>query len=186
MILCDNDIRERLKKDLVLEPFSEAQVSSSSVDLRLGHEFRSFKHVSKSHIDPYDVKGSDEYTELHKIKNGEAFIIHPGEFVLATTLERVEMPKDLVASLDGRSSLGRLGIIIQTAAMVDAGFKGKLTLEVANIGKMPVKIYPEMRICRMTFYKLTDQCDKAYNGKYLHQKAAEGSKIEKDHEFNDN
>jgi len=184
MILCDKDIKNRLnEKSIILEPFSDEQISSSSVDLRLGHEFRSFRHVSKSHIDPLDSTSSDEYTELHIMKDNEPFIIHPGEFVLATTFERVVMPSDLVASLDGRSSLGRLGIIIQTAAMVDAGFKGKITLEIANIGKMPVKIYPKMRICRMTFHNLSNKCDKPYSGRYINQEAAQGSKIEEDKEF---
>ena len=93
------------------------------------------------------------------------------------------MPNDIVGSIDGRSSLGRLGIIIQTAAMIDAGFKGHITLELANIGKMPVSLYPGMRICRLTFHKLTQVCERPYNGKYLNQEAAEGSKIEEDWEF---
>lgn len=186
MILCDKDIKERLKnKKIILDPFSEEQVSSSSVDLRLGHEFRTFKRTSKTHIDPYDKQSCEDYTELTKVKEKEPFIIHPGEFVLASTFERVEVPNDLVGSIDGRSSLGRLGIIIQTAAMIDAGFKGHITLELANIGKMPVNIYPQMRICRLTFHKLSGTCETPYNGKYLNQKAAEGSKIETDKEFNE-
>lgn len=165
----------------MLEPFEQEQISSSSVDLRLGKEFRVFKHVAKTHIDPYD-KNDNDYTELHRVEEG-AFTIHPGEFVLATIQERVEMPNDLIGIVDGRSSLGRLGIIIQTAATVDAGFKGKVTLELANIGKMPVNLYPGMRICRMTFHKLSGECDKPYKGKYLNQGAADGSKIEDDQEF---
>lgn len=184
MILCDQDIKNRLKrKNLVLEPFENEQVSSSSVDLRLGHKFRIFKHVAKTHIDPYDKNASNDYTEVHEVAEGKSFTIHPGEFVLASTLERVEIPSDLVGSIDGRSSLGRLGIIIQTAAMVDAGFKGHITLELANIGKMPVNIYPKMRVCRMTLHKLTRECQQPYQGKYLNQKAAEGSKLEEDKEF---
>lgn len=184
MILCDIDIKERIRnKSIILEPFGEDQISSSSVDLRLGHEFRIFKRTSKTHVDPYDKQSFNDYTELHIIKDGEPFIIHPEEFVLASTHEQVQIPSDIVASIDGRSSLGRLGIIIQTAAMIDAGFKGHITLELANIGKMPVKIYPQMRICRMTFHQLTRACEKPYDGKYVNQKAAEGSKIETDKEF---
>ncbi len=184
MILCDKDIKKRLiNKSIILEPFNEEQISSSSVDLRLGREFRVFKRVSQTHIDPFDKKDSNEYTELHVIKNNEPFTIHPGEFVLATILERVIMPNDLVGIVDGRSSLGRLGIIIQTAATVDAGFKGHVTLELANIGKMPVNLYSGMRICRMTFHKLSDEVEKPYNGKYLNQGAADGSRIEEDNEF---
>ncbi len=178
MILCDKDIKARLGKDLIIEPFSETQISSSSIDLRLGNSFRIFKRISKSHIDPRQKHSYDEYTE--KINIDDVFIIHPGEFVLATTLEKIEMPYDIVGSIDGRSSLGRLGIIIQTAAMIDAGFKGHITLELANIGKMPVSLYPGMRICRLTFYKLSQKCENPYNGKYMNQKEAEGSKIEYD------
>ncbi|MFA5406086.1 MAG: dCTP deaminase [Candidatus Nanoarchaeia archaeon] len=184
MILCDKDIKARLKDgNILLEPFNDEQVSSSSIDLRLGDQFRVFKHTGRTHIDPYDRECSDDYTELHKITDKKPFTIHPGEFVLASTHERIEMPSDLVGSIDGRSSLGRLGIIIQTAAMVDAGFKGHITLELANIGKMPVNIYPGMRICRMTFQQLTNECEMPYNGKYLDQQPAEGSKIEQDSEF---
>jgi len=186
MILCDKDIKARLGKSILLEPFEEEQIGSSNVDLRLGHEFRIFKHVARTHIDPYDKTGSKEYTELHEIEEGKPFTIHPGEFVLATTHEKIKMPNDLVASIDGRSSLGRLGIIIQTAAMIDAGFEGKITLELANIGKMPVNIYPKMRICRMTFYSLTQECEKPYNGKYKNQKPAQESNIQKDEEFKEN
>ena len=184
MILCDKDIKKRVNdKSIVLEPFNEESVSSSSIDLRLGNEFRVFKRTSKTHIDPFNKTSYEEYTELHNIKDKEPFILHPGEFVLASTYEKIKMPNDLAASLDGRSSLGRLGIIIQTAAMVDAGFKGHLTLEIANIGEMPVSIYPKMRICRITFHELTGHCDKPYNGKYLNQEAADGSKLESDREF---
>jgi dCTP deaminase len=183
MILCDKDIKKILGSELIIEPFNEEQVSSSSVDLRLGHEFRIFKHTGRTHIDPTDKTSSEEYTELHKINDSKPFTIHPGEFVLATTYERVSMPNNIVGSIDGRSSLGRLGIIIQTAAMVDAGFKGHVTLELANIGKMPVNIYPQMRICRMTLHKLSNECENPYNGTYLNQGAADGSKIEEDKEF---
>ena len=183
MILCDKDIKKILGKELLIEPFNNEQVSSSSLDLRLGHEFRIFKHTGRTHIDPRDKTPSDEYTELHHIEEDKPFTIHPGEFVLATTHEKVNMPSNIVGSIDGRSSLGRLGIIIQTAAMVDAGFKGHITLELANIGKMPVNIYPQMRICRMTLHTLSDTCEKPYNGKYYNQGAADGSKIEKDSEF---
>jgi dCTP deaminase len=158
-------------------------VSSSSIDLRLSNQFRVFKHTGRTHIDPYDKQGADDYTEVHTVIDGKPFTIHPGEFVLASTHERIGMPHDLVGSIDGRSSLGRLGIIIQTAAMVDAGFKGHITLELANIGKMPVNIYPGMRICRMTFHHLSSECEHPYNGKYLNQKPAAGSRIEKDDEF---
>ena len=183
MILCDKDIKERLGKSILLEPFETEQIGSSNVDLRLGYEFRVFKHVAQTHIDPYEKQDAKQYTELHTIKDGEPFTIHPGEFVLATTYEKVSIPADLVASIDGRSSLGRLGIIIQTAAMIDAGFEGQITLELANIGKMPVNIYPKMRICRMTFHRLTQECENPYNGKYKNQIPAAGSNIEADKEF---
>ncbi len=178
MILCDKDIKNRIKNNnIIIKPFSEEQLSSSSVDLRLGNEFRVFKPISQTHIDPKEKQPNNEYTDKLVINNGEAFIIHPGEFVLATTKEWVEMPIDLVGSVDGRSSIGRLGIIIQTAPMIDAGFKGNITLELANIGRMPVSLYPDMRICRLTFHQLTQACENPYNGKYLNQKSVEDSKL---------
>lgn len=182
MILSDRDIKKRLNEgSIIIKPFDEKeQLSSCSVDLKLSNKFRIYKRISKTHIDPLEKTAYDDYTELIEVKDNEPFILHPGEFVLASTLEWIEMPDDLVANLDGRSSLGRLGIIIETAAMVDPGFKGHLTLEVANIGKMPVAIYPKMRICRMTFFALSSKCIKPYDGKYTKQKEAEGSKIEKD------
>ncbi|HLE06007.1 MAG TPA: dCTP deaminase, partial [Candidatus Nanoarchaeia archaeon] len=109
MILCDKDIKKILGKELLIEPFNNEQVSSSSLDLRLGHEFRIFKHTGRTHIDPRDKTPSDEYTELHHIEEDKPFTIHPGEFVLATTHEKVNMPSNIVGSIDGRSSLGRLG-----------------------------------------------------------------------------
>jgi len=182
MILTDNDIKKRLSEgSIIIKPSDNRETSPCSIDLRLSNKFRTYKRVSKTHIDPYTKTAYEEYTELTEVKDDEPFILHPGEFVLASTLEWVEMPTDLAARIDGRSSLGRLGIIIETAAMVDPGFKGHITLEVANIGKMPVAIYPKMRICRMTFYKLTGECTKPYDGKYVKQKEAEGSKIEKDY-----
>ena len=181
MILCDDDIEKRIdERSLVLKPFDRKLIGPNSIDLRLGNEFRIFKHIAKTHIDP--LNDSEDYTELKVINNGEFFILHPNEFILATTHEWIEMPNDLAANLDGRSSLGRLGIIIQTAAMVDAGFKGKLTLEVANIGKMPVKIYPRMKICKLTLHKLSKPCKNPYSGKYQGQTTATPSRISKDKE----
>ncbi len=182
MILCDIDIEKRIDEgSIVIKPFDKKLIGPNSVHLRLGNDFRVFKHVEKTHIDPLS-DGSD-YTELITVENDKPFILHPNEFVLATTLEWIEMPNDLAGNLDGRSSLGRLGIIIQTAAMVDAGFKGKLTLEVVNIGKIPVKIYPGMKICKITFHKLTQECRKPYSGRYLGQNTATPARVRPDDKY---
>lgn len=181
MILCDADIEKRIdEQSIIIKPLDKNEISEQSVNLKLGNDFRIFKHISKTHIDP--LEDNEDYTELIRINNGEAFILHPNEFVLATTNEWISVPPDLAASIDGRSSLGRLGIIIQTAAIVDAGFKGKLTLEVVNIGKMPIKLYPGMKICKLTFHKLSNVCRKPYNGRYLGQETVTASKISKDND----
>lgn len=185
MILSDNDIEKRLKEgSLVITPLDIDQVDSCAVDLKLGFEFRVFKHTLKTHIDPFIKEDINDYTEL--VKPNKSFILHPGEFVLASTREWVELPKDLAGKIDGRSSLGRLGIIIQTAGVIDPGFRGNITLEVGNIGKVPAILYPDMKIGKLTFELLSSPCNKSYaerGGRYMDQKGAQASKINKDKEF---
>ncbi len=156
MILSDKDIKEALKKGQIsIEPLldAELQIQPSSVDLRLGNEFRLFKYVEMPFIDPRNkANTSFEITELRSIKDGERFIVHPGDFLLGTTLEYIKVPADMVARLEGRSSMGRLGLIIHsTAGYIDPGFEGKITLEISNLGKMPVALYAKMRICQIVF-----------------------------------
>ncbi len=189
MILSDRDIRKYLEEGkIIIEPLDpEIQIQPSSVDLRLGNEFKVFRHMEKAFIDPFsdDV---EKYTETIKIKDGEQFILHPGEFVLACTLERIELPDDLVARVEGRSSLGRLALLIHaTAGYVDPGFKGQLTLELSNVGKMPIALRPGMRICQISFEKLSSPAEKPYghpnrDSKYQNQKGATSSRIRFDKE----
>ncbi len=192
MILSDKDIKEALKKGQIsIEPLldAELQIQPSSVDLRLGNEFRLFKYVEMPFIDPRNkANTSFEITELRSIKDGERFIVHPGDFLLGTTLEYIKVPADMVARLEGRSSMGRLGLIIHsTAGYIDPGFEGKITLEISNLGKMPVALYAKMRICQIVFEKMTSPAERPYGAgrgsKYQKQEHPEESKISQDKEF---
>ena len=185
VVLSDKDIKEALRSGkIVIDGLKEEQIGPSSVDLRLGNEFRVFKHSEVTHIDPKEGK-FDHLMDLVKKRDDEAFIIHPGEFILSTTKEYIKIPDDMIARLDGRSSWGRLGIVIHsTAGSVHPGFEGKLTLEIANISKVPVKLWPGSRICQLTFEKLSSKAENPYNkrkdSKYHGQKSPEISRINKD------
>nr|MDO8099950.1 dCTP deaminase [Candidatus Njordarchaeota archaeon] len=191
MILSDRDIRKLLEKgDLLIEPLNpETQIQSSSVDLRLGDVFRVFKPSEKAYIDPINDKDLEKYTEIITVNEGRPFILHPYEFVLATTMERVRLPDNLVGRLEGRSSLGRIAVVIHaTAGFVDSCFDGHLTLEMSNVGKLPVALYPGQRVCQIVFEKLSSPSEKPYghpgtDSKYQHQEGPEASRIYKDKEF---
>ncbi len=188
MVLSDKDLKIALKKGLIkIKPFPDlkTQLGSCSIDLRLGNTFRVFEHSRHPYIDPFKKSISDEVTREIKIKNREPFIIQPGDFVLATTVEDVEISDDLLGRLEGRSSIGRLGIVIHsTAAAIDAGWRGHITLELANMGKMPVALYPDMRICSISFEQLSSPADVPYykkkSAKYVGQKGPGESKIGKE------
>lgn len=180
-VLSDRDIKEALKnKEIIINDITEDQIGSCSVDLRLGNSFRVFKHAEVTHVDPKEGI-SDSLMSLTTKEEHESFIIHPGEFVLGTTKEYIQLSRNYVARLDGRSSWGRLGIIIHsTAGSVQPGYAGQLTLEIANISKVPVKLWPGARICQLTFEKLSSPCEKAYNerkSKYMEQSGPQMSKI---------
>ena len=179
MILSDRDIRARIKSGSIkIEPCDlEAQLSPVGVDLRLGNAFKLFKISHRSHIDL--SKGNEmPDTELVEVPDDGQFMLHPGEFVLGITKETVELPNDIAARIDGRSSLGRLGIIVHsTSGHVDPGYRGKLTLEISNIGKLPIAIVPGMRFCSLMFENLTSPVEKAYKGKYLGTEMPLSSKI---------
>lgn len=185
MVLSDRDIRREIKNGkLVIEPFLPRLVQPSSVDLRLGYVFRFSKQVKKPYI---DIKvGGDDYTEEIKLKKGEPLIVHPSQFFLATTFERVGVPDYLVGQMFGKSSLGRLGIMIHsTAGYIDPGFKGLLVMEISNVGTIPIALYPEMRICQVSFSRLTSPAQYPYGSrklgsKYQGQKTAVASKIAKE------
>lgn len=185
MVLSDRDIKKALKeKKIIITPSPDLtkQLGSNSLDLRLGNIFRVFEHSRFAFIDPFDKTSTTEVTREITIKDDDRFIIQPGDFVLGTTIEYVELPDDLVGNLEGRSSIGRLGVIIHsTAASVECGYKGRVTLELANMGKMPVALYPGMRICSISFVKLTSPADVPYykkkSAKYAQQKGPGESKI---------
>ena len=180
MILSDKDIKQYLNdKRIIIDPapnFDEA-LSTASLDFRLGNTFRTFNHNQKPYI---DVGDPDSFTDLTKevvVPENEGFIIHPRDFVLGAMFEYIELPDDLVVRIDGRSSLGRIGIIVHsTAGHVDAGFKGNLTLEITNIGVMPVMLRPGMRICQLVFETLSSEVATTYtkrkNSKYAGKKTA--------------
>lgn len=185
MILSDSDIKKRLSEGQIkITPMPDLMVAlgTVSLDLRLSSEFMVYRTTSRPFIDVKDPSTFEGLTELVVKKPGEHFIVHPGEFVLGSTVELVELPCDLAARLEGKSSLGRLGIVIHsTAGKVDPGFKGRITLEISNIGTLPVMLYPEMRICQLVFEELKSPTSVGYasrkDSKYKDQTAPEQSKI---------
>ena len=182
MILPDHEIRKLLSSgNVVVEPLEPEQVQAACIDLRLGDEFRVFKSTSEAFIDSRNPK---EYTQA-VASDGKPFIIHPKEFILGITKESIKIPDDLAAYLDGRSSLGRLGITAHiTSGWIDPGFHGKLVLEISNLGKMPVTLYPGMRICKLLLFKLSSPCevpyDKRKSAKYRDQETVSESRIHSD------
>ena len=165
MILSDHDILSALEEGRVgIDPFDPHDVQPSSVDLRVDRYFRTFHNHRYPYIDV--KKPMDELTELVDVKGDEPFILHPGEFVLGSTREYVRLPNDLVARLEGKSSLGRLGLLIHsTAGYVDPGFEGHLTLELSNVANLPITIYPDMKIGQISFFRLTSPADDPYGSK---------------------
>jgi dCTP deaminase len=155
MILSDADIREEIAAGrIVIDPFDETCVQPSSVDLHVDPRFRVFANSRYPYID-VRVEMPD-LTELVEVSGDDPFILHPGEFVLGATLERVALPDDLVARLEGKSSLGRLGLLIHsTAGYVDPGWDGYLTLELSNVANLPITIYAGMRIGQVSFFRLS-------------------------------
>ena len=162
MILSDRTIREELAAGrIVIDPLDEGSVQPSSVDLRLDRLFRVFLNHTMPVI---DVKRDlEDLTRLVEIQPDDAFILHPGEFVLASTYERIGIPDDLVARIEGKSSLGRLGLLIHsTAGFIDAGFCGHITLELSNVANLPITLYPEMKIGQVSFLRMTTPADAPY------------------------
>jgi dCTP deaminase len=155
VILSDVTIREELAAGrIVVDPLSDDAIQPSSVDLHCDSLFRVFRNDTTPYIDP--KQSQEDLTELVEVTEGGAFILHPGEFVLGSTAERVALPDDLVARLEGKSSLGRLGLLIHsTAGFVDAGWDGHLTLELSNVATLPIALYPGMKIGQISFLRMT-------------------------------
>ena len=161
MVLSDRTIRRLLEEGRIgIDPYDEALLQPSSVDVRVDRYFRVFRNNRYPHI---DVKREQEdLTELVEIDD-EPFILHPGEFVLGSTLERVRLPDDLVARLEGKSSLGRLGLLIHsTAGFIDPGWDGHVTLELSNVANLPITIYHGMKIGQISFMQLSESADNPY------------------------
>lgn len=177
MVLSDTDLKKALKSGRIKitpRPDIKTALGSCSIDLRLGNLFRVFEHSKSAFIDPSKKDYSNEITREIKIKNGEKFVIQPGDFVLAVTLEKVQIPNDLMGRLEGRSSLGRLGLVVHsTASIFDPGWNGNCVLELGNMGRMAVSLTPGMRICAMTFEELKSPAETPYskkkNAKYAFQ-----------------
>lgn len=162
MMLSDRTLREALDAGRIeVDPLGEQAIQPSSIDLRLAPAFRIFRNHTRGIIDVRE--DLDDLTELVEIDGDEPFILHPGEFVLGSTLERVKVPGDLVARIEGKSSLGRLGLLIHsTAGFVDAGWNGQLTLELSNVASLPITLYPNMKIGQMSFMQMTTEADNPY------------------------
>ena len=170
MILSDRSLREAIAAGrIVIDPFDDACVQPSSIDLRLDHRFLVFRNHTRGLI---DVKEDlTDLTEQVEASDADPFILHPGEFVLGSTAERVVVPDDLVARLEGKSSLGRLGLLIHsTAGYVDAGWDGQLTLELSNVANLPITLYPGMKVGQISFVQMTSAADNPYGSDVLGSK----------------
>ncbi|HXF56786.1 MAG TPA: dCTP deaminase [Actinomycetota bacterium] len=165
MILSDRSIREEIERGrIVIDPFDERCLQPSSVDLHVDRRFRVFHNARYPYIDV--KRDMPDLTELVEVQGEDPFILHPGEFVLGSTLERVRLPDDIVARLEGKSSLGRLGLLIHsTAGYVDPGWDGYLTLELSNVANLPITIYPGMKIGQISFFRLSSPAEHPYGSR---------------------
>ena len=185
MILSDTDIKKALAQGRIKitpKPDYKTQLGSCSIDLHLGNKFRVFKHSSYPYIDLKGPIDTDQIIKEIIIPKGEAFIMQPGDFALVTTVENLDLADDILGRIEGRSSLGRLGIIVHgTASIFDPGWTGKPTMELGNLGVMPVALYPGMRICAFTFEEVSGHVEVPYrkkkNNKYAGQKDPRASKL---------
>jgi len=170
VVLSDRTIRRLIADgDIEIDPFDESLVQPSSVDVRVDRYFRVFRNSRYPYI---DVKQPmEELTELVEIDDDDPLILHPGEFVLGSTLERLALPNDLVARLEGKSSLGRLGLLIHsTAGFVDPGWNGHVTLELSNVASLPITLYANMKIGQLSFMQLTEPAETPYGSAALGSK----------------
>lgn len=188
MVLSDRDIKKALQGGRIKvspKPDLRTQLGSCSIDLRLGNSFRVFEYSKNAFIDPLKKDAGVEVTREIRVKNGEKFMIQPGDFVLAVTMEKVTISPDLLGRLEGRSSLGRLGIVVHsTASVFDPGWDGHPVLELGNLSRIAVALYPGMRICSFTFEELSSPAEVPYTAKktakYVGQKGPDESRIYKE------
>jgi len=162
MLLSDRDLVAELKTGaLSLEPFEPSLMQPSSIDVRLDRYFRVFNNHLYTHIDPAEQQ--DELTAPVEVQDGQAFVLHPGEFVLASTLEVITLGHQLAARLEGKSSLGRLGLLTHsTAGFIDPGFSGHVTLELSNVANLPIKLWPGMKIGQLCIFRLSSPAEHPY------------------------
>ena len=162
MLLSDRDIKSEINKGrVVLEPYDVNMIQPSSVDVRLDRLFRTFENHKYAHIDP--AENQPELTREVAVEGNDPFILHPGEFVLGSTYEVISLPDDIAGRLEGKSSLGRLGLLTHsTAGFIDPGFSGHITLELSNVANLPVKLFPGMKIGQLCLIKLSSPADHPY------------------------
>ena len=188
MILSDRDLKARLDAgDIVIDPILDAQlqIQPASIDLRLSDTFIVYSLSDLACIDPRDPESVNKYTRRTRVPDGEPFILHPGEFALGSTLEWVKIPPDLVARVEGRSSIGRIAVVVHaTAGFIDPGFEGRITLELSNLGRVAVKLYPGMRISQLVFHTMSSPSERPYGpargSKYFGQDGPEASRLAHD------
>ena len=170
MVLSDHTIKEELAKGrIVIEPLGEGCIQPASVDVHLDRHLLVFRNSRRAYIDVR--KDMSDLTDMVEIEDDTPFILHPGEFVLASTLEFIELPDDLVARLEGKSSLGRIGLLIHsTAGYVDPGWKGHLTLELSNVANLPVTLYYGMKIGQLSYLRLSTAAENLYGSEALGSK----------------
>jgi dCTP deaminase len=162
VLLSDRDIKAELGTGrIALEPYQAEMIQPSSIDVRLDRYFRLFDNHKYPFIDP--AEDQPELTRLVEVDSDQAFILHPGEFVLGSTYEQVTLPDDVAARLEGKSSLGRLGLLTHsTAGFIDPGFSGHVTLELSNVATLPIKLWPGMKIGQMCFFRLSSPAEHPY------------------------
>jgi dCTP deaminase len=162
MLLSDRDLIDELKAgQLQLEPFDPALVQPSSIDVRLDRFFRVFNNHLYTHIDP--AVQQDDLTAMVEVADGQPFVLHPGEFVLASTLEVITLGDQLAGRLEGKSSLGRLGLLTHsTAGFIDPGFSGHVTLELSNVANLPIRLWPGMKIGQLCIFRLSSPAEHPY------------------------
>ena len=190
-ILSDRDLRKLIDKEEAVyvedgpEIDRDLQIGPSSVDLRLGYDFGYFETRK---VNSLDTMSMDDIKDLQRKMTAtpeEGVVVHPGEFIIGTTLEKVRIPRNMVARIEGRSSYARLGLIPHAAGgFVDAGFEGQITLEIQNLGNVPITIYPEDRICQMAIETMTSEAENPYgekaDAKYMHQEGATGARLDEE------
>ena len=162
MLLSDRDIRAEIAAGRVaLEPYDETLLQPSSVDLRLDRHFRTFNNHAYTHIDP--ARQQDDLTRMVEPPEDEAFVLHPGEFVLGSTYEVISLPDDVAGRLEGKSSLGRLGLLTHsTAGFIDPGFSGHVTLELSNVANLPIRLWPGMKVGQLCLFRLSSPSEHPY------------------------